>query len=150
LLGRQDDRRTAEALRGPQNPAGLPRRLDDPLGAAIVEATWKFFASVKHKPAISTFGLDGTLFVPGVIAIVWPTKDIAARTHPVCLTELLGAGLLIVMRCAQTGQLIERRKCLQNQALLPAALGNRDSVVDNFRSRDFPRLQAGFATRMLR
>jgi hypothetical protein len=67
------------------------------LGAAILEATRKFFASVKHKPTMSTFGLDGTLFVPGVITIVWPTKDIAARAHPVCLAELLGAGLLIVV-----------------------------------------------------
>jgi hypothetical protein len=88
-------------------------------------------------------------FVPRVIAIIWPTKDVTARAHPICLAELLGAGLLIVMRRAQTGEPLERRKCLKSRALLPAALGNRDSVVDNFRSRDFPRLQAGFATRML-
>jgi hypothetical protein len=103
---------------------------------------------VKHKPAISTIGLDGTLFVPGVITIVWPTKDIAARAHPVCLAELLGAGLLIVMRRAQTGELIERRKCLQSQALLPAALGDGDSMIDHLRGRDFPGLETGFATWM--
>jgi len=105
---------------------------------------------VKHKPAISTFGLDGTLFVPGVITIVWPTKDIAPRAHPVCLAELLGAGLLIVMRRAQTGELIERRKCLQSEALLPAALGDGDSMIDHLRRHNRTVLQAGFAKGMLR
>jgi hypothetical protein len=88
--------------------------------------------------------------VPGMIAIVGPAEDIATRSHPVGLAELLSARFLIVVRRAQTGEMLKRWKCLRDQALLLAALGNRDSVVDNFRGRDFPRLQAGFAARMLR
>ena len=87
-------------------------------------------------------------FVPRVIAIVWPTKDIAACTHPVLLAKLLGAGLLIVMRCAQGGEPLERRKCLRDQTLLPAVLGDRDAVVDHLRGCDLPGLETGFAARM--
>jgi hypothetical protein len=83
-----------------------------------------------------------------VIAIVWPAKDIAARTHPICLAELLGAGLLIVMRRAQTGEPLERRECLKSRELLPAVFGDRNSVVDNFRSRNFAGLETGFAARI--
>ena len=88
--------------------------------------------------------------VPRVIAIIRSTMDIAAGTHPVILAELLGAGLLIVMRRAQRGEPIERRKCLRSQSLLPAVFGDRNSVVDHLRSRDLSRLQAGFTKRMLR
>ena len=88
--------------------------------------------------------------VPRVIAIIRSTMDIAAGTHPVILAELLGAGLLIVMRRAQTGEMLERRKCLRSRALLPAALGDRNSVVDHFRRHNLTVLQAGFAKGMLR
>ena len=88
--------------------------------------------------------------VPSMITIIWPTVDIAAGAHPICLAELLGAGLLIVMRRAQTGEMLERRKCLRSRALLSAALGDRNSVVNHFRRHNRTVLQAGFAKRMLR
>jgi hypothetical protein len=97
-----------------------------------------------------SFRFSNALSVPGMITIVWPTKDIAAGAHPILLAELLGAGLLIVMRRAQTGEMLERRKCLRSRALLPAALGDRNSVVDHFRRHNLTVLQAGFAKGMLR
>jgi len=39
----------------------------------------------------------GALFVPRVIAIVWPTKYITPLTHPVFLAELFGARFCIVV-----------------------------------------------------
>jgi len=94
--------------------------------------------------------LDGALLIPVVIAIVWLAMNIAAGAHPILLAELLGAGLLIVMRRAQTGEMLERRKCLRSRALLSAVLGDRDSVVDHFRRHNPTVLQAGFAKGMLR
>jgi hypothetical protein len=47
------------------------------------------------------------LSVPGMIRIVWPAKYITALAHPIRLTELLGAGFLVVMGRAQAGELIE-------------------------------------------
>ena len=88
--------------------------------------------------------------VPRVIAIIGSTKDIAAGAHPILLAKLLGAGLLIVMRRAQTGETLERWKRLRSRALLPAALGDRNSVVDHFRRHNLTVLQAGLAKGMLR
>jgi hypothetical protein len=88
--------------------------------------------------------------VPRVIAIIRSTMDIAAGTHPVILAELLGAGLLIVVRRAQGGEILERRKCLQNRTLLPTALGDWAAVIDHLRRLNLTILQAGFTKRMLR
>jgi hypothetical protein len=85
-----------------------------------------------------------------MFTIVWPTVDIAASAHPVCLSELFSTRFLIVVRRAQGGEPIERRKCFERRALLPALFGDRDAVVDNFSSHNDPFLQACFATRMLR
>ena len=75
--------------------------------------------------------------------------DIAARVHPICLAELFGAGLLVVMRCAQGGEPLERRKCLGRRTLLATLSRDWNSVVDNFCGPNLPVLQTCFAKRML-
>ena len=100
---------------------------------------------------MTVFGpLDGALLIPVVIAIIRPAGNIAARAQPVCLAELLGAGLLIVVRRAQGGETLERWKRLQRQTLLAAELGDRGAMVDRFRRLDLSLLQASLTARMLR
>jgi hypothetical protein len=55
--------------------------------------------ALRHSTRTS-FDLDSTLFIPRMIGIIRPTKYITALAHPVLLTELFGARLLIVMRRA--------------------------------------------------
>jgi hypothetical protein len=85
-----------------------------------------------------------------VITIARIPTQIAAGAHPILLTELLASALGVVATRTQGCEPLERRKCFRRQALFPTVFGDRDSVVDNFRSRNFAVLETGFATRMLR
>src|SRR5262249_28845743 len=78
----------------------------------------------KSGPLLTQSGhrrLSNALFVPRMVRIIRTTKYITALAHPALVAELLGAGLLIVMRCAQAGESVERREGLRHQALLAAA-----------------------------
>jgi len=83
-----------------------------------------------------------------MIAIIRPAKYIAPLAHPIGLAELLGASLLIVMRRAQAGERIERRKRLRRRTHFPAVLRDRDPVIDYLRGLDFAGLETGFTTRI--
>jgi hypothetical protein len=56
-----------------------------------------------------------------MIWIVRSAEDVTAFSHPILLTELLGASFRVVVALTQGRQLVERWETFRHQALLSTA-----------------------------
>jgi hypothetical protein len=83
-----------------------------------------------------------------VVAIVRSAKYIATRAHPVLLTKLFGSRLLIMVRRAQAGELVEGQKRFHGETLFAAAFRDWDAMIDHLRRHDLPNLKTCFAKRV--